>query len=154
MSALHFCELLPFLQRPPPTSTPTPTNDSAPFTSYLSLLAGHKRVEWQTWRADGTPPQRGEAHSSALILKQQPPPSLALPFLLLSSSIHALLSTPLWPLSTSTLMSHPPPQTISSLIFICCLLFDAIFFGFVLFCSVCLCDCTARRWLVVCSRSL
>lgn len=36
---------------------------------YLSLGARHKRVEWQTWRADGPPPQRGENALSRTDLK-------------------------------------------------------------------------------------
>lgn len=36
---------------------------------YLSLRARHKRVEWQTWRADGPPPQRGENALSRTDLK-------------------------------------------------------------------------------------
>lgn len=65
---------------------------------YLSLRARHKRVEWQTWRADGPPPQRGENALSRTDLKTTTFPLCLLDFFP-PRSPH--------PLATSFLSSHP-----------------------------------------------
>ena len=83
------------------THTHTHTHQQLSALSF-SLGARHKRVEWQTCRADGPPPQRGKMHSSVLILKQQP-----LPFAC-SLSLFSFL-----PLSLPTISFHPDSYSTS-----------------------------------------
>lgn len=79
--ALHSSSKLPHLDEPPRAHAHAHTYTHKQLSAlYLSLGARHKRVEWQTRRADGPPPQRGENALSRTDLKTTTFPHCLLDF--------------------------------------------------------------------------